>query len=202
VPGIGRRADPLTASKSIVHDLIVDNVTSLSQLSYRSNTGEEVPLSRFAGRPVLIANTARHCGLAGQYADLQELHETYGPRGLVVLGFPCDQFANQEPGSDEEIATECRVNFGVTFPLSTKIDVNGDGTHPVFRFLKARASGPLGSRIKWNFTKFLVSPDGTTVQRFAPTTKPPSLHHAIETMLPEAADGGSRDTAPPAAPAP
>lgn len=154
----------------------------MSQLSFTTNTGEEVSLAQFAGRPVLIANTARHCGLAGQYADLQALHEKFGPRGLAVIGFPCDQFAHQEPGTDETIAEECRVNFGVTFPLSTKIDVNGPGTHPVFRYLKERASGSFGSRIKWNFTKFLVGPDGS-VRRFAPTTKPETLEPIIESML-------------------
>ena len=155
----------------------------VSQLSYTSNTGEEVSLAAFAGRPLVIANTARHCGLAAQYGDLQKLHETYGPRGLTVLGFPCDQFAHQEPGTDEVIAQECRLNFGVTFPLSTKVDVNGEDTHPVFRFLKDRAPSPFGSRIKWNFTKFLVAPDGVTVRRFAPTTKPEALEPIIESML-------------------
>ena len=156
---------------------------SLRDLSYTANTGEEVPLARYVGRPVLIANTARHCGLAAQYGDLQVLHEKYGPQGLTVIGFPCDQFAHQEPGSDEVIAEECRVNFGVTFPLSTKVDVNGDNTHPVFRYLKARASGTLDSTIKWNFTKFLVAPDGVTVHRFAPTTKPESLEGLITSLL-------------------
>jgi glutathione peroxidase len=167
----------------------MDNASSLADLSYTANTGEAVPLAQYAGRPVLIVNTARHCGFAGQYADLQALHEKYGPDGLVVLGFPCDQFAHQEPGSDETIATECRVNFGVTFPLSTKVDVNGERTHPVFRYLKARASGKLSSAIKWNFTKFLVAPDGVTVHRFAPTTKPESLEPLITSMLSEARDG-------------
>jgi glutathione peroxidase len=157
--------------------------TDVSQLSYTSNTGEQVLLAQFAGKPLLIANTARHCGLAAQYGELQKLHEKYGPRGLTVIGFPCDQFAHQEPGTDETIAQECRVNFGVTFPLSTKVDVNGEATHPVFRYLKDRARGSLGSRIKWNFTKFLIAPDGVTVQRFAPTTKPETLEPIIESML-------------------
>lgn len=167
----------------------MDNASSLADLSYTANTGEVVPLAQYAGRPVLIVNTARRCGFAGQYADLQALHEKYGPEGLVVLGFPCDQFAHQEPGSDETIATECRINFGVTFPLSTKVEVNGERTHPVFRYLKARASGTLSSAIKWNFTKFLVAPDGVTVHRFAPTTKPESLKPLITSMLSEARDG-------------
>jgi glutathione peroxidase len=157
--------------------------TSLRDLTYTSNTGEEVSFAQFAGRPVLVVNTARHCGFAPQYATLQKLHEEYGPRGLAVVGFPCDQFAHQEPGSDEVIAQECRVNFGVTFPLSTKVDVNGSGAHPVFRFLKARSKGLLGSTVKWNFTKFLVEPDGVTVRRFAPATDPDDLAPIVEELL-------------------
>jgi glutathione peroxidase len=161
----------------------VSDLATLHALSYTSNTGQEVGLAQYAGRPVLVVNTARHCGFAPQYATLQALHEEYGPRGLVVLGFPCDQFAHQEPGGDEQIASECKVNFGVSFPLSTKVDVNGSGTHPVFAFLKERASGLLGARIKWNFTKFLVAPDGATVTRFAPQKDPKELAPLIEAML-------------------
>jgi glutathione peroxidase len=117
----------------------------------------------------------------------------------VVLGFPCDQFAHQEPGSDEQIADECKINFGVTFPLSTKVDVNGPGTHPVFGFLKERASGVLGARIKWNFTKFLVAPDGVTVTRFAPQKDPKDLAPIIEAMLAAAPQtgGGSANSSTP-----
>lgn len=156
---------------------------TLHDLSYTSNTGEEVSLQQFAGRPVLVVNTARHCGFASQYATLQKLHEEFGPQGLAVIGFPCDQFAGQEPGDDEVIAQECKVNFGVTFPLSTKVDVNGSETHPVFQFLKERAGGVLGSRIKWNFTKFLIAPDGVTVRRFAPATDPSEIAPLVESML-------------------
>lgn len=174
-----------------MHNSIMHETSSLHDLSYTTNSGEEVSFARYAGRPVLIANTARNCGLAAQYADLQTLHERYADQGLAVVGFPCDQFAHQEPGSDEEIATACQVNFGVTFPLSTKVDVNGDGTHPVFRFLKAKAPGTLGSTIKWNFTKFLVAPDGVTVHRFAPTTKPESMEGLIKSMLAAGSAAGS-----------
>ncbi len=156
---------------------------SLADLTYTTNTGEEVALAEFVGRPVLIVNTARHCGFAPQFRGLQTLHEEYGPQGLVVLGFPCDQFAHQEPGEDAVIAEECKVNFGVTFPLSTKIDVNGAHTHPVFRFLKRQSSGRFGPRIKWNFTKFLVEPDGVTVTRFPPHKTPRSLISRIERLL-------------------
>jgi glutathione peroxidase len=132
---------------------------------------------------VLIVNTASKCGLTPQYEGLQALHQEYGDRGLVVLGFPCDQFAHQEPGDATEIEEFCTVNYGVTFPLSSKIDVNGKQTDPVFVFLKKRAGGLLGTTIKWNFTKFLVAPDGLTVTRFSPQTKPEALREAIEPLI-------------------
>ena len=156
---------------------------SLYDLTFTDNHGEEVSLADFAGKPVLVVNTASKCGFTPQYDDLQKLHEELGPQGLVVLGFPCDQFAHQEPGDDGQIEEFCKVNYGVTFPLSTKIDVNGKGTHPVFSFLKDRASGMLGSSIKWNFTKFLVSRDGAVVRRYAPTQAPESLEQDIEAAL-------------------
>jgi glutathione peroxidase len=154
-------------------------------LSFTDNRGQEVDLSQYEGRPLLIVNTASKCGFTPQYDGLQDLYEEFGPQGLVVLGFPCDQFAHQEPGDDTQIEEFCRVNHGVTFPLSTKVDVNGKGTHPVFAFLKERTGGLLGSSVKWNFTKFLVSPDGTTVQRYAPKVKPEELTEDITTVLAE-----------------
>jgi glutathione peroxidase len=156
---------------------------SLFDLKYTSLSGQEVSLSQYAGHPVLIVNTASKCGLTPQYEGLQALHQEFADRGLVVLGFPCDQFAHQEPGDATEIEEFCTVNYGVTFPLSTKIDVNGKDTDPVFAFLKKRAGGKLGTTIKWNFTKFLVAPDGVTVTRFSPQTKPESLRDAIEPLL-------------------
>jgi glutathione peroxidase len=156
---------------------------TLFDLTYTSTSGEPVSLAGYAGRPVLIVNTASRCGLTPQYEALQALHEEYGDRGLVVLGFPCDQFAHQEPGDDSAIEQFCTVNFGVTFPLSTKVEVNGKNTDPVFDFLKKRAGGLLSSTIKWNFTKFLVAPDGVTVTRFAPQTKPEALREDIESLL-------------------
>ncbi|MGB0675235.1 MAG: glutathione peroxidase, partial [Candidatus Nanopelagicales bacterium] len=129
---------------------------SIYDLSFTSNTGEEVPLEQFRGQPMLIVNTASKCGLTPQYRGLQEIYSELGPEGLVVIGFPCDQFANQEPGDDDQIKEFCEINYGVSFPLSTKVDVNGSKTHPVFSFLKDRTDGLLGSAIKWNFTKFLV----------------------------------------------
>lgn len=166
------------------HTGSMTTATSLYDLSFTDNRGEEVPLAEYAGRPVLIVNTASKCGFTPQYQGLQELYEKYADRGLVVLGFPCDQFAHQEPGSDEDIAQFCSLNYGVTFPLSTKIDVNGADTDPVFVFCKSRAGGMLGSAIKWNFTKFLVAPDGETVKRYAPKTDPADLAEDIEALLP------------------
>lgn len=156
---------------------------SLYTLSFTGNDGEPVSLADFEGKPVLIVNTASKCGFTPQYEGLQKLHEQYGQDGLVVLGFPCDQFAHQEPGDDEQIAEFCSLNYGVTFPLSTKVDVNGKNTHPVFEFVKKKAKSGLGSMVKWNFTKFLVAPDGKTVTRYSPQTKPDALRQDIESML-------------------
>jgi glutathione peroxidase len=156
---------------------------TIYDLTFTDNRGEQVDLAQFRGQPLLIVNTASKCGFTPQYDGLQELHEQYGPQGLVVLGFPCDQFAHQEPGDDAAIEEFCRINHGVTFPLSTKIDVNGKGTHPVFTFVKERSKGLLGSAVKWNFTKFLVAPDGVTVTRYSPNTEPAALADDIEALL-------------------
>lgn len=160
--------------------------TTLFDLTFTDNHGQEVDLGQYAGRPVLVVNTASKCGFTPQYDGLQKLHEQFADDGLVVVGFPCDQFGGQEPGSDEQIDEFCRVNHGVTFPLSTKVEVNGPRTHQVFQFLKKRAGGALGSRIKWNFTKFLVSPDGSTVKRYPPTTTPEQITDDIRALLPTA----------------
>jgi len=159
--------------------------TAFSDLTFIDNHGKEVALAQFSGRPVLIVNTASKCGFTPQYEGLQRLHEEFGPQGLVVLGFPCDQFAHQEPGDDAQIEQFCSLNYGVTFPLSTKVDVNGKNTHPIFAWCKARSSGLLGSMVKWNFTKFLVHPDGTTVQRYAPKATPDELVPDIQAALAE-----------------
>jgi glutathione peroxidase len=157
---------------------------TIHELSYRSNRGETIPLSQFAGHPLLIVNTATKCGLTPQLRTLEQLHKDYSPRGLVVIGFPCNQFANQEPGDDEQIEQACAMNYGVTFPLASKIDVNGADTDPVFTFLKSSGPSRFGERIKWNFTKFLVSPDGTDVRRVAPQSSPKQLTSHIEAWLP------------------
>jgi len=159
---------------------------SLDDLSFTSNRGDTVPLSDFAGHPLLIVNTASRCGLTPQYEALQEIQEGYAGRGLVILGFPCDQFLNQEPGTDAEIEEFCKVNYGVTFTLSTKVEVNGPGTDPIFAVLKEAAPAESGPDIEWNFNKFLVSADRATVTRYAPRTPPAEMVPEIEAMLTEA----------------
>ena len=156
---------------------------TLSDFQATSIDGEPVDLSAYAGQVVLIVNTASQCGFTPQYKGLQKLYDDYGAQGLTVLGFPCDQFGNQEPGSEDEIGAFCEKNFGVTFPLFSKVDVNGDDAHPVFQWLRAQKGGLLGSKIKWNFTKFLVGKDGQVIDRFAPTTKPEKLSGDIEKAL-------------------
>ncbi len=156
---------------------------TIFDFSARTNKGPEQLFSDFRGKTLLIVNTASKCGFTPQYKGLEELNQKYRDRGLVIVGFPCDQFAHQEPGDDAAIAAFCQLNFGVSFPLMAKIEVNGPGEHPLFRFLKTRSSSLFGRKIKWNFTKFLVSPDGTTVRRYAPTTEPVSLSQAIEQAL-------------------
>jgi len=152
-------------------------------LAATDTRGRQVPMAAYEGKVVLVVNTASKCGFTPQYKGLEELHRKYKDRGLVVLGFPCDQFAHQEPGSDDEIASFCQVNFGVTFPLMSKVEVNGKGAHPVFAFLKAKTAGILGGAVKWNFTKFLVGRDGKTVERFSPATEPEKLEADIERAL-------------------
>jgi glutathione peroxidase len=157
--------------------------STIYDFSYETPSGEKVSLDSYRGKPLLIVNTATKCGLAPQFREIQTLHEKYASQGLVVLGFPCAQFANQEPLDNAELESACELNFGVTFPLSRKIDVNGSGTHPIYKFLKSKAGGFLNSGIKWNFTKFLVSPDGKSVARFAPNTSPMSMESDIQKLL-------------------
>jgi len=146
--------------------------------------GEQKTLADFGGKALLVVNTASQCGFTPQYKGLEALWEKYRDKGLVVLGFPCNQFGKQEPGDEGEISQFCELNFGVSFPLFKKIDVNGADAHPLYVQLKKRAPGVLGSQgIKWNFTKFLVSRDGSQVKRFAPLTKPEELAAEIEALL-------------------
>ena len=147
------------------------------------NKGREVDFKQYEGKVLLIVNTASKCGFTPQYDGLEALYKKYKDQGLVIIGFPCDQFAHQEPGTNEEIAEFCRLNHGVTFPLMAKIEVNGAGTHPIYQYLKAAAPGTLGNAIKWNFTKFLISRDGTKVERFASATKPEAIENKIKALL-------------------
>lgn len=158
-------------------------MTTAYDFEARTIDGKTLSLSIYAGKTLLIVNTASKCGFTPQYTGLQKLHEQYAPHGLVVLGFPCNQFGGQEPGDEAAIAQFCELNFGVTFPLFAKVDVNGPDAHPLFGYLKKAAPGLLGSEaIKWNFTKFLVTPDGK-VTRYAPTDSPESLESAIRAAL-------------------
>ena len=148
-----------------------------------TSKGKEIDFKDFEGKVLLIVNTASKCGFTPQFAGLEALNHKYKDRGLVVIGFPCNQFASQDPGNDSEIEGFCQINYGVTFQIMKKINVNGNDAHPIFKYLKSRASGLLGSSIKWNFTKFLISRDGETIKRYAPTTKPEKMEKDIESML-------------------
>ena len=159
-------------------------MTTAFDFSARSLDGRDVSLADFRGKALLIVNTASKCGFTPQYAGLQRLHDELGPRGFAVLGFPCNQFGQQEPGDAEEIRNFCSLTYDVSFPMFARIDVNGDDAHPLFKHLKAEKPGLLGSEaIKWNFTKFLVDRNGRVVERYAPTTKPEALRADIEALL-------------------
>ncbi|MBL3656266.1 glutathione peroxidase [Fulvivirga sediminis] len=145
--------------------------------------GKEIPMSDFRDKAVLVVNTATQCGLTPQFEGLEKLHQTYGKKGLVVLGFPCNQFLSQEPLGNDEMEEACKINHGVTFQLTKKVDVNGSNTHPVFKYLKDTLGGTLGKKIKWNFTKFLITPEGKPFKRYAPTTKPEKIEDDIKQVL-------------------
>ena len=159
-------------------------MSTLHDFSANGLDGKNIDLKQYKGKVVLVVNTASKCGLTPQYAGLEALHEKYGKRGLEVLGFPCNQFAGQEPGSAEEIGAFCQKNYGVSFQMFDKVEVNGEAAHPLYQWLAQAAPGLLGSEaIKWNFTKFLVGPDGTVVKRYAPQTEPVKLEGDIEKLL-------------------
>ncbi len=146
--------------------------------------GDSQPLAEYAGKVLLIVNTASNCGFTPQYEELEALYQDYRERGLVVLGFPCNQFGAQEPGTADEIASFCQKNYGVSFPMFAKIEVNGDDAHPLYQYLKKAAPGLLGSEaIKWNFTKFLVNREGEVIERYAPATPPKSIAGDLEKLL-------------------
>ena len=165
-------------------DSIGQSVYNFSALSL---DGHEVPLAQYAGKVLVIVNPASKCGFTPQYAGLEALYKEYKDRGVVVLGFPCNQFGAQEPGTEAEIAQFCELNYGVSFPIFAKIDVNGANAHPLYKFLKSERSGLLGAigldAIKWNFTKFLVDRTGKAVGRYAPSTTPGELAPEIEKLL-------------------
>ena len=180
-------------------------MTTIYSFKALTNRGEEMDFSQYKGKVLMIINTASKCGFTPQYDGLEELYQKYKDQGLVIIGFPCDQFAHQEPGSDEEIAEFCRINHGVTFQLMKKIDVNGENAHPIFEYLKSQApkeeykglkakathtmlkglskSAKKDSDILWNFTKFLISKDGSVIKRFAPTTEPKDFEKDVQEML-------------------
>jgi glutathione peroxidase len=159
-------------------------MSSIHDFEALSIDGKPVSLAQFKGRPLLIVNTASACGFTPQFGGLEKLHQTYGQRGLVVLGFPCNQFGGQDPGSNDEIASFCQLNYGVSFPMMEKVNVNGAEAHPLYQWLTAEAPGLLGSKaIKWNFTKFLVGKDGRVIKRYAPQDSPEKLSADIEAAL-------------------
>jgi glutathione peroxidase len=160
---------------------------SIYDFSAPALDGHEVPLAQYKGQVVVVVNVASKCGFTPQYAGLETLYKEYKDRGLVILGFPCNQFGAQEPGTEAEIAQFCELNYGVSFPIFAKIEVNGSDAHPLYKFLKNEKSGILGAlglgAIKWNFTKFLVNREGKVVERYAPTTTPADLAPDIEKLL-------------------
>ncbi|MCC5782955.1 MULTISPECIES: glutathione peroxidase [Kocuria] len=158
-------------------------MTTLHDFTATTLDGREQPLSEYAGKVVLVVNTASECGFTPQYEGLEQLWRDFRQDGLVVLGFPCNQFGHQEPGSEEEIADFCSRNYGVTFPMFEKVDVNGPGAHPLWSWLREERGGIMGDAIKWNFTKFLVGRDGRVIRRFAPKTSPAQLAGSIESAL-------------------
>jgi glutathione peroxidase len=158
-------------------------MASVYDFTATSLAGEAIPLKRFEGQVLLIVNTASACGFTPQYKALEALHQALARRGFSVLGFPCNQFGNQEPGDSRQIEQFCSTNYAITFPMFAKIDVNGNNAHPLYQYLKSAKSGLLGSSIKWNFTKFLVDRAGRVVARHAPTAKPEGLIKEIEALL-------------------
>src|SRR5579884_3580053 len=158
--------------------------SSIYDFEARTITGEEVSLDQYKNKVLLIVNTASECGYTPQYAGLEALYKKYRDRGFAVLGFPCNQFGQQEPGTEVQIQAFCQKNYGVTFPMFAKVDVNGDRAHPLFDYLKKSLPGILGTEpIKWNFTKFIVDRNGKPIERFAPATKPESIEKEVEKLL-------------------
>lgn len=158
-------------------------MTTLHDFSATAISGEDIDLSQYRGKVVLVVNTASKCGFTPQYEGLEQLYERHVDQGLVILGFPCDQFGHQEPGDEGEIQEFCQLNYGVSFPMFAKVEVNGSGAHPLYQWLRKEQGGVLGDRIKWNFTKFLVGRDGSVIKRYAPSTKPEKIAADIDAAL-------------------
>jgi glutathione peroxidase len=156
---------------------------SFYDFSANSLQGLPISMGSYSGKTILVVNTASKCGLTPQYEGLEKLYQTYKDKGLVILGFPCNQFGNQEPGDEKSISEGCLINYGVSFPMFSKIEVNGDHAHPIYVYLKKTLPGILGSRIKWNFTKFLIDSKGKPIKRFAPTTTPESIEKYLKVLL-------------------
>lgn len=153
------------------------------QYSAKTLQGKEITMNSYKGKTVLVVNTASKCGLTPQFEGLEKLHQKYKEKGLVILGFPCNQFANQEPGDEKSISEGCVINYGVTFQMFAKIDVNGENAHPLYKYLKKEVGGLFGSRIKWNFTKFLLDTNGKPVKRFGPVETPEKIDKYLEKLL-------------------
>jgi glutathione peroxidase len=153
------------------------------QFNFSQLDGEEVSLSKFKGKAILVVNTASFCGLTYHYTGLEKLYQEYKEKGLVIIGFPCNQFGKQEPGTSEEINDFCNLNYDVTFPMSTKVDVNGKNAHPLFRYLKNELKGTLTNNVKWNFTKFLIDRNGVPFKRFSSTIEPEDISSSINEVL-------------------
>lgn len=180
-PYMGQIISP-TGLHTYTQPFIIELMNTLYDLSFKDTYSKEISLAEYRGKVLLLVNTATKCGLAPQFKELEKLYQDYKDKGLVVVGFPSDQFA-QEPETNETVAQVCERNFGVTFLLTAKVAVNGPNTHPVFEYLKNHSKSALGKDIKWNFTKFLVSRDGEVIKRFAPTTKPEAIRRDIKTLL-------------------
>ncbi len=156
---------------------------NIYQFNFSQLDGEKVSLSKFKGKAILVVNTASFCGLTYHYTGLEKLYQEYKEKGLVIIGFPCNQFGKQEPGTSEEINDFCNLNYDVTFPMSTKVDVNGKNAHPLFKYLKSELKGTLTNNVKWNFTKFLINRDGVPFKRFSSTTEPEDISSSIDEVL-------------------
>ena len=153
------------------------------QFEATSLQGKEISMENYRGKSILVVNTASKCGLTPQFEGLENLYRKYTDKGFVILGFPCNQFANQEPGDEKSISEGCLINYGVSFPMFAKVDVNGESAHPIFKYLKKELKGTFGNKIKWNFTKFLIDTNGVPLKRFSPLTKPEKIDKYINSML-------------------